>query len=97
MQSNGGHRVGNLNLLIYPLANENTGVQIFRDVEIGNNAVDSQVSFQDNVEVPGFSAAQGYDQVTGWGTVDISNFVSAIIGGMLPTPTATPTRTQRRP
>ncbi len=93
VQANGGHRVGNLNPLIYQLGPE-TSVQIFRDVETGNNAVDSQVSLTGpGVEVAGFDAAPGYDQVTGWGTVDIANFVSAAAGTVLPTPSATPTRT----
>ncbi len=94
MQSNGGHRLGNLNPLIYQLASATNGVQIFRDVVSGNNAVDSQVSFEENVEVPGFSAGPGYDQVTGWGTVDIANFVKIAAGATpTPTPTGSPTPT----
>jgi subtilase family serine protease len=43
--------------------------------------------------VTGFTAGPGYDQVTGWGTVDMANFVKAFVITPTPTPTKTPTHT----
>ncbi|MHB8382716.1 MAG: protease pro-enzyme activation domain-containing protein [Candidatus Binataceae bacterium] len=100
MQRNGGDRLGNLNPLMYnELGSGANGVQVFRDVVSGNNSVDSQVGFQQNVQVTGFNAGPGYDQVTGWGTVDVADFVNAVAtmpsGSPTPSSTssATPTNT----
>jgi len=69
-------RQGNMNPRIYRLAAGGTGG--FRDVIAGNNNFNG---------VTGFDAGVGYDQATGWGTVDIANFVDAAT-------TATPTPPQ---
>jgi pseudomonalisin len=89
-QQNAG-RVGNLDLRLYSMANSNAAAGGFRDVTTGSNGFNG---------VPGYTAGVGYDQTTGWGTVDIANFVPAFVGvpatqtpTPTPTPTATPTRT----
>ena len=72
-QARGG-RLGNLNFELYALAQQpDKGI---RDVTIGNNSFDG---------VAGFSAGPGYDQTTGWGTVDMAAFESAFPVGPLTT------------
>src|SRR5262249_48139275 len=79
-------RLGNLNLVIYGLANSQYNTAGFHDVTIGN------INFNG---VTGFNAGPGYDQATGWGTIDFDIFPQPpknwIQGGITPTPTATPT------
>ncbi len=75
-----GHRLGPLNPRIYGLANAGLATSGFRDVTTGNN---------DFGGVTGFSAGPGYDQTTGWGTVDITTFANKFVA----TPTSTPTST----
>lgn len=77
-----GQRQGNLNPLIYQLANQNLAGNGFRDVLSGNNNFNG---------VTGFNAGPGYDEATGWGTVDIATFVNAAIATA--SATATPTAT----
>jgi subtilase family serine protease len=63
-----GHRIGALNPALYQLgALANTPTTGIRDVTVGNN---------DFGEVVGFEAVAGYDQATGWGTPDITQFVT---------------------
>ena len=49
-----GNRLGNLDLIIYPLANSSYGTAGFHDVTTGNNNFNG---------VTGFNAGPGYDQV----------------------------------
>ncbi len=83
-----GKRLGNLNLIIYPLANSSYATAGFHDVTLGNNNFNG---------VSGFSAGPGYDQTTGWGTIDFNLFANAVknfVGGSTsPTPTGTPVPT----
>jgi hypothetical protein len=79
-----GGRQGNLNPSFYA-ANGPPGA---RDVINGNNGFNG---------VAGFSAAPGYDQTTGFGTLDIAQFVQARSPGVTPTPTAAPTPTSALP
>jgi subtilase family serine protease len=78
-------RLGLLNPMIYNVANaglpEDGGIE---DVLSGNNS--------DN-GVTGYSAGAGYDQVTGWGSVDMDEFAAAFASGPHPTPTATTSAT----
>jgi len=83
MQENGGKRIGNPDSRIYSLANSSQSGNGFRDVTTGNNTVG---------HVTGYTAAIGYDAVSGWGTVDMNTFVTAFASSTAgPTPTATPT------
>ena len=80
-----GSRLGNMDTQIYNLASANQSGNGFRDVTTGNNNFNG---------VTGFVAVPGYDEATGWGTVDINNFVSVFAGSSpsaTPTPTPTPT------
>jgi subtilase family serine protease len=69
-------RQGNANTALYPLATKQRagGAVVFHDVTSGNNSVPGQ---------SGFSAATGYDQATGLGSVDalvlVSHWTDAII------------------
>jgi subtilase family serine protease len=72
-QLNGGS-VGPVNDLLYRLGQDGTRSGIV-DVVSGNDAVTSG----NTVVVPGFSAAKGYDVATGWGTIDASTFVPALV------------------
>ena len=88
-QQAGNTRLGNLNPIIYQLANQQYATAGFHDVTIGNNGYNG---------MPGFSAGPGYDQATGWGTVDFNVFANAATnllntGVATPTPTATPIAT----
>jgi subtilase family serine protease len=66
---------GNINLVLYPLAAATTNV--FHDITTGNNLVPCTEGSTDcpNGGTIGYSAGPGYDQVTGWGTVDATNLV----------------------
>jgi hypothetical protein len=83
-----GHRLGNLNLIIYPLANSIYNTAGFHDVTAGNNNFNG---------VTGFNAGPGYDQVSGWGTIDFDLFANAVKNFVgvtsSPTPTGTPVAT----
>jgi subtilase family serine protease len=67
-----GLRLGPMNPWIYQLANQQFGPQGaasgFHDITIGNNDVNG-VSF---------NAGPGYDQATGWGTIDFDVFAAAV-------------------
>jgi len=87
----GEPRLGNLSPIIYELANNGYAGAGFHDVTIGNNGYN---------QVPGFNAGPGYDEASGWGSVDFDAFIDAasrIINPSLATPTpttpATPTPT----
>ena len=62
-------RQGNANLAFYPLASKQRagGAAVFHDIIAGNNSVPGQA---------GFSAATGFDQATGLGSIDATVLVS---------------------
>jgi subtilase family serine protease len=76
-----GFRLGPMNPLIYQLANQQFGSQSaangFHDVTVGINSADG---------VTGFDAGPGYDQATGWGTIDFDVFAAAAKAQPTPTP-----------
>jgi len=73
IQQQTGTRLGNMNPIIYRLANAGLAVSGFRDVTSGNN---TYVNKYDKT-VKGYNAKPGYDLTTGWGTVDINAFVNS--------------------
>ncbi len=76
-----GARLGNANPELYHLAavQSSGGAAVFHDIALGNNSVPG---------VTGFSAAAGYDQTTGWGSVDADKLVTAWGATVsIPTPT----------
>ncbi len=82
------NRLGNLNQIIYPLANTRYSTAGFHDVTTGNNSYNG---------VPGYNAGSGYDQATGWGSIDFNVFANTVKnfvqGSFTPTPTRTITPT----
>jgi pseudomonalisin len=74
-----GARLGNMNPTLYTLgAGQATGAtHVFHDVTSGNNSVPG---------LAGFSATTGYDPVTGWGSVDANQLVSAWPGAVKSSP-----------
>lgn len=74
-------RPGFVSPLLYQLAeDEGTRASVFRDVVLGNN---------DLFDLGCCDAAVGYDQASGWGSVDGAGFVAAITP--VPDPTTTTT------
>ena len=80
----GSTRLGNLNSVIYGLANSEYNTAGFHDITSGNNSFDG---------VTGFSAGPGYDQASGWGTIDFDTFATSTETWIAahPSPTATAT------
>jgi len=83
--------LGSINPTVYLLANQQFGGSAtangFHDITSGDNSFNN---------VTGFSAGTGYDQATGWGSVDFGVFSTAfknIPPPPTPTPTPTPTTT----
>jgi hypothetical protein len=64
-----GSNQGNANNVLYSMANTQFagGTAVFNDITSGNNSVP---------KVIGFSAGAGYDQATGWGSVNAANLVN---------------------
>lgn len=70
-----GNRVGNINPNLYQLAAATSGV--FHDITTGNNIVPCTVGTQNcTTGSLGYSAAAGYDQVTGLGSMDMTQLVN---------------------
>ena len=73
-----GGRIGNANPTIYALANSSFYNNIFHDVTVGTN---NSPCAAGSPNCPtggsiGFAAAAGYDQATGWGSVDAFNLAN---------------------
>jgi subtilase family serine protease len=86
-QKTGSSGLGNINPTLYSLAASTPSA--FHDITTGNNIVPcTQSSKGCPTAAPfqyGFSAGAGYDQVTGLGTVDVTNLANAW-AGLTPTP-----------
>ena len=86
--------LGNINPNLYHLANTNPGV--FHDVTVGNNIVPCQTGTKDcpNGQF-GYKTGPGYDQATGWGSVDayklITNWSASTVTATTTTAAANPT------
>jgi subtilase family serine protease len=65
-----GHRLGQLNPLLYGIAGSSAGSADFHDVTVGNDALDG----------PGFPAGPGYDIPTGLGTPDVAHLIASLAG-----------------
>jgi len=70
-----GANVGSINSKVYQSASAGQSAAGFYDITAGDNNFNG---------VAGFTAQAGYDQATGWGTIDINNLVTAFVE----TPTA---------
>lgn len=71
-----GERLGNINPRLYALANAGLTANGFRDITTGDNSYNNALRHR----VTGFEAGPGYDQTTGWGTIDIAEFAQAFAG-----------------
>lgn len=73
VQNGQSARIGNINPRLYLMGQQMNGSATgIRDVTSGNNSFHS---------VAGFPAGLGYDRSTGWGTVDLGEFVPAFVTG----------------
>jgi len=70
--------LGNVNPMIYGLANSTYYGSVFHDTTSGNNNSSCIAGTQDcpSGGSIGYSATTGYDRATGWGSPDVANFVS---------------------
>jgi subtilase family serine protease len=68
-----GHGLGLINPTLYSLASGPNYSNYFYDVTTGNNQADPSV--------PGYAATTGWDPVTGLGTPNAANLVSALAAG----------------
>ncbi len=77
VQKTGGP-VGNANPTIYALANSSFYATAFHDITTGNNASPCTVGTTDcpGGGTIGYNAGVGYDLASGWGTLDVFNFVN---------------------
>lgn len=71
--------LGNINNILYGLANGPTYSSIFHDITTGNNAVPCAPGTPNctNGGSIGFSAGSGYDQATGLGSLDVKNLINS--------------------
>jgi subtilase family serine protease len=77
-QLNHGRNLGPINPVLYDILGPLGTHAGIADVVSGNNSV---LDSSGNVLVPGFTAAPGFDVASGWGTVDASKFVPALVAG----------------
>ena len=81
-QKTGSNGLGNVNPMLYSLAA--SAPNAFHDITTGNNNVPcTQSSKGCPTKAPfqyGFSAGAGYDQVTGLGSVNVTNLANAVAG-----------------
>jgi len=74
---NHGHNVGPINPVLYNVLGPRGPAAGISDVVSGNNSViDPNTG---NVLVQGFTAGAGFDVASGWGTIDASKFVLALV------------------
>jgi subtilase family serine protease len=76
-QLNGGRNVGPINPVLYGVLGPQGTRAGISDVVSGNNSVTDPHTGQ--VRVPGFTAGAGFDVASGWGTIDASTFVPALV------------------
>jgi subtilase family serine protease len=69
------HRIGFLNSDLYSLARGSRYSYVFHDVTTGNNTVSLVNSANKTVHVTGYSAAKGWDAVTGLGTPNVAHLL----------------------
>jgi subtilase family serine protease len=78
-QLNGGRNVGPINPVLYDVLGPLGASAGISDVVSGNDSVIDPKTGQ--VLVPGFTAGPGFDVASGWGTIDASKFVPALVAG----------------
>lgn len=88
-QKLGSSGLGNINSELYSLAaTDYSG--IFHDVTSGDNKIPCETGKPDCSSSPiGYSAGAGYDQASGWGSINAANFVNSYATASTSTATAT--------
>ena len=76
-QLNNGHNLGPINPTLYDVLGPQGAAAGISDVVSGNDSVIDPTTGQ--VLVPGFTAGPGFDVASGWGTIDASKFVPALV------------------
>ena len=76
-QLNNGHNVGPINPTLYDVLGPLGAGAGISDVVSGNDSVIDPTTGQ--VLVQGFTAGPGFDVASGWGTIDASKFVPALV------------------
>jgi subtilase family serine protease len=64
-----GHRLGDVNALLYSLGAQDSPSSGLVDITVGDNSF---------AGVTGYQAGPGYDLASGWGTIDAATFVPAL-------------------
>jgi subtilase family serine protease len=77
-QLNHGQNLGPINPVLYDILGPLGSRAGISDVVSGNDSVTDPNTGQ--VLVPGFTAGPGFDVASGWGTIDASKFVPALVG-----------------
>jgi subtilase family serine protease len=80
-QLNNGQNLGPINPVLYGILGPLGSRAGISDVVSGNNSVTDPTTGQ--VLVPGFTAGPGFDVASGWGTIDASKFVPALVTAQL--------------
>lgn len=77
-QQNNFNGIGNVNPMIYGLANSSYAANIFHDVADGNNASPCEIGTPNcpNGGSIGYNATPGYDLASGWGSIDAYNLAT---------------------
>jgi subtilase family serine protease len=76
-QLNNGHNIGPINPVLYDILGPQGSADGISDVVSGNDSVIDPTTGQ--VLVQGFTAGPGFDVASGWGTIDASKFVPALV------------------
>jgi subtilase family serine protease len=76
-QLNHGQNIGPINPVLYDILGPLGSAAGISDVVSGNDSVIDPTTGQ--VLVPGFTAGPGFDVASGWGTIDASRFVPALV------------------
>jgi subtilase family serine protease len=87
-QATSSNGLGNVNPMLYSLAANNSQTHAFHDITSGDNKVPCTTGTADcptGTTSIGFTAGAGYDQVTGLGSLDVANLITAWVAA---TPTA---------
>jgi subtilase family serine protease len=78
VEQKNGSRIGNANPILYALGNSTFYNDVFHDITSGNNSSPCETGTPNcpNGGSIGYTAGTGYDQATGWGTIDANNLAA---------------------